>query len=145
MRKLASLLLLCYSLLGFAVQGGWIDSLPVNPPAPVVVTDSGLRVLVTYPVDGKSLLPREQMALIDSVSFRAYLDDHCAKAGGVPEWRIVPDDAEFEADQPVWQKLMAVPRASSAWLVVVNGSRGESAPLPTNEAAALELIGRYAK
>lgn len=119
---------------------------PPGPgPGPAPITDTGLRVLIVYDVNGKARLPREQMALLDSPTLRAYLDAHCTKNGTVPEWRIVPTDTVFNADQPIWQKLMAQPRAGDNWLVVTNGKGAESVALPANEDAALALIGKYAQ
>lgn len=119
-----------------------------NPPGPTPppIVEAGLRVLVVYDANAKATLPRAQMALIDSPTFRGWLDAHCARAkDGTPEWRIVPDITIFNADQPVWQKAMAVPRHGLPWLVVSNGEAGESVPLPADEQAALALIAKYAK
>ncbi len=118
--------------------------LPPGPaPTPAPITDAGLRVLVTYDADHKADLPREQLALVDSNSLRAWLDEHCAKRDGVPEWRIVPADEQFDADEPTWQQLMAGPRQAPAWLVATDGKTGVSVPLPANEAAALAILGRF--
>lgn len=120
--------------------GGSVPTwIPGGAPAPI--SDPGLRVLITFDAESKASLPRPQLATIDSNSLRAYLDAHCAKdAGGTPEWRIVPHVTTFSADEPIWQKLMALPRKSEPWLTAGNGRTGFSGPLPADEAATLAII-----
>lgn len=120
---------------------------PVPPdvdPNPPPVVDTGFRVLIVFDNSSKASLPREQLAAIDSLDLRAYLNSHCIKAAnGAPEWRITAATTQFSDDQPIWKKAMALPRTSLPWLVVSNGKEGESIPLPANEAALMEVITKY--
>ena len=103
-------------------------------------------VLVTYDLAAKAKLPREQRALLDSVTFRKWLTDHCAKSSaGVPAWRIVAAGTEFHDDEPEFKTLSAKERASPNWMYVAAGEVVKaSVPLPESEAAAVKLIAKFA-
>jgi hypothetical protein len=117
---------------------------PVPPAPPSPISDIGLRVLITYSEATKGALPREQLAILASTQLRTYLDAHCVKdAAGDPEWRIIPVTTSFNDDQPIWKKVMALPRGADTWLVVSDGKTGESIPLPPNEPALMEVLKKY--
>jgi hypothetical protein len=103
-------------------------------------------VLAVYDIAAKAKLPKEERALVDSVDFRTWLTAHCAAGASSPAWRIAPSGTDFSHDDPPFSKLMAEPRKSNNWLYVAEGDRIEqSVPLPASEAAAMKLIGKYAK
>lgn len=117
---------------------------PDDPPVVVPITDTGLRALIVYDNDTKQKLPRGQLAIIDSSTLRTKLSASCTKTPeGVPEWRIVPSTVAFNADQPIWQKLMAVPRPSLPWLLFTDGKKTDSIPLPATEADVLKIVDKY--
>lgn len=107
------------------------------------IADPGLRVLITYPEATRDTLPAGQRAILDNSELRGWLDAHCVKTGGVPEWRIAPDNEIFGADQPIWQKLMALARGKGAWLLVSTGKSGVNEPLPADLSALQAILNRY--
>lgn len=118
----------------------------VDPDGAGRVLGQSVRVLETYQVNGKGSLTRDQMAMVDSPTFRAWLDQHCVKDGSVPAWRIVPSDGQFNSDQPEFAKLMAEPRSGDNWLYISNDKKVlSSTPLPASESAAETLIGKFAR
>jgi hypothetical protein len=110
--------------------------------APVVVPPvpgANAKVLITYDANNKDKLPRAQMAILDGTALKNFLDAKVGKGN----WRIVPDTAVFNADQPGWAAIMAKPRTSPNWLYVQNDSSADSIPLPANEADAEAEIARF--
>lgn len=138
-KKFVLLLVIAALLCGPLIvgQGGGCNL--TGNPSPI--PDAGLRVLITYTDATRDALPPGQDAILASPTLRNWLDAHCTKdADGDPEWRIEPDSVTFTAAEPIWQKLMAVPRQSSPWLVVADGRRGVSQPLPADEPALMTVL-----
>lgn len=145
-RNPAVILLLLGALLTVAPQSlvlrVW-DEL-VAGGSPLDVRDAGLRVLITYRNDGLADLPESQRDMLQSASLRTDLTAACAKGkDGSPEWRIWAVETTVNDTLPVWQKLMAVPRGAAEWIVIQNGGRGYSGPLPKTEAEVIALVRRY--
>lgn len=141
-KKLLALVLIVGLLCApFAVgQGGGCNLVGSTSPIP----DAGLRVLITYTDATRDALPKGQQDILASPTLRNWLDAHCAKdADGDPEWRIEPDSVSFTPAEPIWQKLMGVPRQSSPWLVVADGRHGASQPLPADEQALMTVLSPF--
>ena len=108
------------------------------------IPDVGTRVLITYNEPTRDQLPQAQKDILVSREIRDRLDAICVKnSAGDPEYRIVPATARFGTDQPIWQRMMAVPRAKPEWLVVADGRRGVSTELPPDETALLKVLAPF--
>jgi hypothetical protein len=116
---------------------------PEPPPSPAPITDGGLRVLIVYDENAKQSMTRDQLNALASPALLGYLDQHCIKVNGRPEYYIVDKNEKFEG-QPIWQKAMALPRPLLPWLIVSNGKSGESLPL-NKDTEALATIQKYAQ
>jgi hypothetical protein len=126
-------------VLALALGGGWYA---VSRGLPSIgVAPGPIRVLITY--DPKGDIPESQQSLIESATLREYLTTHCEKSGDRPEWRIVPNTAKFESDQPKWQALAALPRKSEPAITIERGTKRISGDLPLTEPAAMKLLTTY--
>lgn len=141
-KKLALLLVVVLALLSPLWLGQIGGCNLAGSPSPI--PDAGLRVLITYTDATRDALPKGQQDIIASPTLRNWLDAHCAKdADGDAEWRIEPDSVTFTAAEPIWQKLMAVPRQQSPWLVVSDGRHGASQPLPADEQSLMAVLSPF--
>lgn len=147
MKKLTPILLIVFGL--FLLQPhlphGCDFKFPIGITEPSPIPESGFRVLITYDNASKGSLPRDQLAILDSTDLRAWLDAHCIKdAQNAPEWRIWASEMQVNPDQPIWQKLIGLPRKSEPWITISTGKTGFSGPLPANEAETIKLLEKYA-
>lgn len=96
------------------------------------------RIYITFDDASKGSLPRGQIAAIDSLDLRAWLDSKKVA------WRIVPAVSTF-ADQPDWQAIDALPRASEPWLIVMGKATKPivSQPLPADEASLRVILEKH--
>lgn len=135
---------LLLSFIGIAVYA--LVHRPAAGPDPGRLLKSAVYVLDTYDVDNKGSLPDAQRELLDSPTYRAWLDGVCVKEAAAPAWRIVKSAEQFNDDQPEFKRLMAEPRTSANWQYISDGKKTlSSGPLPASEADAEALIGKYAK
>jgi len=143
------------------IIGGWLlfgDRLPIPPgPNPVdpvepidvtPITEPGNRVLIVYESEEKSEYPQEQSLILNSGVIAEYLDEHCIKVDGHPEYRIWDKDVQLEnSDGPlvdqVWIDAMGIPRKSLPWLIVTNGKTGYNEVLPLTEAETLAIFREH--
>ena len=115
---------------------------PFSPPP--IPSEGGLSVLIVDEQDDYDTPAYEPyLPVLNSTELLTYLDEHCAKVDGVPEWRHWDDDIEIVEQSQKWRDAMSIPRASLPWIVVSNGRTGYSGPLPQSEAATLELLRKY--
>jgi hypothetical protein len=116
-----------------------------TPPGPAPIPTAGLRVLIVEETADRPKLPAGQAAIFTSAALRDWLDANCAKTpdGKAPDWRILDKDADLALDLPHWRQAMALPRSTLPWLIVSDGSRGYSGPLPATEAETLALLDAY--
>lgn len=110
------------------------------PPFPV----NGLTVLVTYESEKASSLTSGQRAILFGRDVRDFLDAKAAMGsdGRTREYRIWDDDTDASAESETWQKAMAVPRQSEAWVVAVGPKGWESKPLPQSPEEFKALVGK---
>jgi len=128
---------------------------PPNPPGPTPdpdelppIPNEGFRAMIIYENNPKTeaeRMPPSQQAILGSPVIRSYLDSKCAKGqdGKTPEWRMVEQHDDLSNESNIWKLAMALPRASVPWIVVSDGKRGTSEPLPKTEAETLALLKKY--
>lgn len=102
-------------LLGDVVPGG---------SAPFA-TDK-LSVLIVEETSDRDDLPSAQVSAIESTVWREYV------AGKGGEVRVLEPEAKLSNEEDWVSAALAVKRDSIPWLVVSNGKRGSSGPLPEN-------------
>ena len=99
---------------------------PVQPVEP-----GGVKLLIVY--ETASGLPEKQRQIINSVPFKKYLDQHCAKdVNGQPQWRMLDKDTLASGRAGQWSELyLKLPPASLPWLYCTKpGSGGYNDKLP---------------
>lgn len=116
-----------------------------TPIDPAPIAEIGNRVLIVYESSQVQNYPPQQQAILSSTRLRKYLNDTCVKdATGQPEYRILDQHTEFTGgDDGVWPKAMEIQRDSLPWIVVSNGKRGISAPLPPTIDETIALGNKY--
>lgn len=57
--------------------------------------------------------------------------------------RIIDPNSPVDKLPAVWQEAMQLPRTTDQWIVVSNGRRGASQPLPNTVEEILQLVGKY--
>lgn len=130
------------------------NPLPPDPnPTPAPIPESGLRVLIIEEVNNRSSLPRTQLTLLTSTSFRKFLNESCVKANipnPVPEWRLFDKDSSLDNESSLWKKAFQrfhnttiTPSPTVPWLIVSNGKKGFEGPLPKTEEETITLIKKY--
>lgn len=115
---------------------------PVDPVDPMPVIGP-LSVCIIEQTEDRAVIPPGQLRALQSTKIRQYLDEHCAKVDGRPQWRIFDADADMSAAEKVWQDVMKRPRKSTPWIVISNGAAGAEGPLPEDESKTLELLKRW--
>lgn len=127
---------------------------PPDPnPTPAPIPEPGLRVLIIEEVNNRSSLPRTQLTLLTSTSFRKFLNESCVKANipnPVPEWRLFDKDSSLDNESSLWKKAFQrfhnttiTPSPTVPWLIVSNGKKGFEGPLPKTEDETITLIKKY--
>jgi hypothetical protein len=119
--------------------------IPPNPsPTPTPPTPaSGMHVLVVYETKDLAKLPATQVQVIASQAVRAYLDKHCEKDGATPAYRFFDQNVDLSKEPKDWQETFKRPRSSLPWIIVATSKAFYEGPLPTTEAATLELLKKY--
>lgn len=110
-----------------------------NPPIP----SEGFRVLFVYESKDLSTLPSAQVQAMTAKEVLDYLDSHCVKVNGQPEYRKFDKDVDLSKASQFWKDGMARPRQSLPWIVMTNGKTGYEGPLPANTAELMKLLKTY--
>lgn len=111
----------------------------VRPPIPT----QGLRVLFVYETKDLSKLPSAQVQMLTAKTVLDYLDSHCAKDNGAPEYRKIDPNADTSRMSEVWKQAMARPRSTLPWLLISNGKDGYEGVWPENTDELLKLLKKY--
>lgn len=110
---------------------------PVDPtPTPIPVPVSAYRVLIVEETAARSLLKPEQLAILTSAPFRAWLGKQGAAS------RFVDQDVDQQFMDDKWRAMLKETRRSLPW-IVVTGKGQYSGPLPGTVAETELLIGTY--
>jgi hypothetical protein len=114
-----------------------------KPPGPVPIIDKGLRVLIVWETKDLSNYPAAQVAAVNSTEVRQYLSAKCVKVNGHPEWRVYDPDTDVTRESKVWQDAMKIKRDKLPWIIVSDGEKGTSEPLPADKDALMNLLKLY--
>ena len=120
-----------------------LEPAPPHPPVVVVDPDTSpfqadhLTVLVVEDSGRRRDLPASQVDIFTSSKIRKLIADN----GGECRFWSVTEDGEF--DSPAFRDAVEVPRESVPWIVIANGKRGFSGPLPMNVDGVIALVEKF--
>lgn len=120
-----------------------VDPIPDVPKPPVVISDPApfkadrLTVLIVEDSGERRNLPASQVGIFTSSKLRKGLVD----AGADFRFWSITEDGEH--DTAAFREAAKVPRESVPWIVIANGQRGFSGPLPKDAVGVLDLVGKY--
>lgn len=117
-----------------------------NPPTPIPVPPkpipvSGLHVLILH--ETGDAMPKEQATILTSKRVRDYLEAKCVSDGKGKAYRIWDDDVSPAVAPKVFQDMLARPRASLPWIVIMTSQDSYAGPLPANVDETLKLLQKY--
>lgn len=127
---------------------------PVPPAPPSPIPAEGFRVLFlheTIPPSAAEQLPEAQEAIFTNPEIYQYLTTKTAKdANGQPSWRIWDDDYTEQqlVNVPPYFKVsylnaVRLKKPNEPWVIVGNGTSGESVALPKDSQDTLILLKKY--
>jgi hypothetical protein len=116
------------------------DPGPNPPPGPAPIVEKGLRVLIVR--ETKDLTP-QQAITINAQEVHDYLSAKCVKVNGQPEWRAFDPNQDVSRASKVWQDAMKIERKSLPWVIISDGEKGASEPLPATVEDFLKLLKTY--
>lgn len=116
-----------------AIKAGLMDVPPPSPPIPV----TSLHVLILEETENRNLLPSSQVLIFTSTKIRKWLGDNGAK------WRIWDKDVDATREDKVWQDALKIERGDLPWVIVSDGAKGYSGPLPKTVDEMIELLEKY--
>jgi hypothetical protein len=114
-----------------------------NPPGPTPIPTTGFRVLIVWETKDLSTYPSSQIAAVNAREVREYLNAKCVKVGSQPEWRVYDPDTDVSRESKIWQDAMKIKRDKLPWIVVSDGVKGTSEPLPADKDALMNLLKTY--
>lgn len=122
-----------------AVKAGLVDL-----PPPVVIVDptplpvAGLHVLIVWDKDQKDSLPASQVGIFSSTALVDWFN-----ANNV-QWRQFYQDVDQSLLEPKWKAALALPRASTPWLIVSDGkTKSHQGPLPKSEPELISILEQH--
>ena len=110
---------------------------PDNPP---LIKVEGLTIGVVYDARNLQVLKPAQREILYSPAVRQWLNAHCHKVDNLPQWRFIEDTARPTG---VWGEILASPRTSTPWIIIVSPSCWYSGPAPETVDEALRLLGEH--
>lgn len=122
---------------------------PTPTPGDVPFPSNGLAVMIVGEQSEIASLPVSQRAIFSSAAVLNYLRSVTMKAeDGNPAFRIWDDDYTDVSRAPqVMQRAYAAAKQLSngqlPWIVISDGQRGYSGPLPTSVEATLQLLRQF--
>jgi hypothetical protein len=113
-------------------------------PNTLPIEGKGLRVLMIEETQDRSKLPPDQTLIFTSGVIADYLNANCAKEkDGHPAWYILDKDTDMSNAASVWKKAMKIPHDPTPWILISNGRKGVSRPLPKTVDETQKLIEKY--
>jgi hypothetical protein len=104
----------------------------------------GLKCLIVVETSDLSKLPPSQVTVLTAAAVRQYLNAKCVKEGTQPAWRVWDRDVSTANESPLWQKAFAkVPRDKVPWVLIGDGTRGYSGPLPATVDETIKLLTKF--
>lgn len=116
---------------------------PTPPTPPNPIPGQGLHVLMVFDNNAKGSYTKGQLDTLDGADVRAYLQSHCEKGpdGKTAEFRILDKDTDMSKESDFWKKAMTIQRGTLPWIIIGNGDKGFSGPIPAG--GAMDLIKQY--
>jgi hypothetical protein len=144
-----------YTILSVRVRSGAAPQPPPpgpTPPGPDGTSpfpEPGLRVLMTFD-STNTTRPAAQNSVLYGRAVTDYLKARCVTETGAEAttdgkgYRIYPADVDVSRARPTWANAFRLAQAKGKdWILVGDGVRGYSGPLPATEAEALALLKRF--
>jgi hypothetical protein len=139
--KLMAGILLALGLFYFTNNAALPDT-PGTPPIP----GKGLRVLFIEETGQLSKLPKEQRYIAQSKEVAEYCNEHCAKEStGQAAMRLFDPEQDVSHEQKSWREAMKNPHDPPPWLMVSDGRKGVSRPLPKTLDETMTVLKKYGK
>jgi hypothetical protein len=115
---------------------------PEPEPEP---TTGDLFVLITQSTEDVRSLPVQQQEIFHSALMGLYLNQHCAKRDGQPEWRVLDNEADVQYMPEDWQDTFDRAKDKEQPWVIIANNRGESfeGPLPASVPDMMTLLKKY--
>ena len=126
---------------------------PPDPPKPPPTPDGtspfaepGFRVLMVFDSENTTRPPTEQ-SVIYGKTVRDYLDSHCVPESSSAEsngraYRIYAANSDTSRAPKVWADAFKLAKGKD-WILIGDGTKGYSGPLPKSPAEALALLQRF--
>ena len=125
---------------------------PIDPPKPDGLDKAplpglaGLKVLLIYETaDLPPKVPAEQYNIKVDPKVTSWLTAKTTPENGWAGWRWGDPDSGVAQGAMHWEKMLSLPRTSTPWVVINNGTRnvGYSGPLPATSGEFLKLVEKY--
>ena len=107
---------------------------------------AGLKVLLIYETaDLPPKVPAEQYNIKVDPKVTSWLTAKTTPEDGWAGWRWGDPDSGVAQGAMHWEKMLSLPRTSTPWVVINNGTRnvGYSGPLPATSGEFLKLVEKY--
>jgi hypothetical protein len=116
-----------------------------NPNPEPQPTTGDLFVLITQSTEDVVNLPVEQQEIFHSTTMAVYLNQHCAKRDGHPEWRILDNEANVDYMPEDFQDWFDRAKDKDQPWVIIANNKGESfeGPLPDSVPDMMKLLKKY--
>lgn len=129
-------------LLFLAIPMTGVD--PGDNPGKPPIAGKGLRVLFIEETADLAKYPKDQRYIAQSTEVSSYLNQRCAKeSSGQPAWRLFDPNQDLANETKSWQDAMKLPHEPLPWLMVSDGRKGVSRPLPKTLGDTMVLLRKY--
>lgn len=93
-----------------------------------------LSVLISEETSDRDDLPSSQLSAISSIVWKQYVEDK----GG--QWRVIETQDDLEKEAQWVQDAAKVEMESKPWLVVSDGQKGTTEPMPKNLEELMKVL-----
>ncbi|MEM6366304.1 MAG: hypothetical protein AAF745_17885 [Planctomycetota bacterium] len=102
---------------------------------------NGLQVLIVY--DTRDIIPPDQAEILFGGRSLDWLDRNCLKVDGSPAYRVLDKDTTGQDSSDEYLQALRLPRDSLPWLIVGNGRKGFSGPLPLTVDETIKILEEF--
>jgi hypothetical protein len=114
-----------------------------SPSAPPIA-GKGFHVLFIQETHDLTKIPSNQRYIATSEKVAKYCNAKCPKDSvGQPGWRIFDPQQPTEHESSIWQNAMKQPHEPTPWLMVSDGKKGSSRPLPKSLDETMTVLQKY--
>ena len=108
---------------------------PVPPgPTPAPIPGPGLHALFVYESSTLTSLPAAQLAALYSKVVRDYMRSKSI------DFRFYDADVSMDGETQLWKDAMKLKRDSLPWVIISDGTKGLSGPMPADIDGTLKLL-----